>query len=357
MEDSEIVDLTVETLTTIKDMLNEGMYKDLGGQLQVHYSDTPDFLAWASVGSEPSEPPIHYISITYDMALILYRDVEEYYSHIESGVDEPKLDILFPEINYPKSLSINSSKEDCCKNMFISALTWVFYHELGHLIQEHGVIRKEYGCSSNTEVIDCSIDSGELLEGKASAVSHVTEVAADYFATFSCVFALMVHFKGMRFEEELRGFSAALALVLYRFHGDRPIEDVTEPKGTHPTPLVRLEQTQPLIFELLSKVDLVGELDSDLTREDLVYLTGWASYSIGLFWLRKNNITEIPDNFFLSGSLQRPGMITYHRCLLNIWDEIKPAIDKVKRMPSDFSEFQFSEEYRKRLLDAEKVEN
>ena len=356
MEDSDIIDLTVETLDTIKTLLNETTYQGLGGEIQVHYSMTPDFLAWASVSSKPCEAPMHYVNLTYEMAVVLYRDVEEYYDYIESGVDNPKLDILFPEVDYPKSLSTQSSKEDCCKNMFISALTWVFYHELGHLVQEHGEVRQNYGCSTGTDVIDCSVDSTEPLEGKASAVSHVTEIAADFFATYCCLMALLQHFKGARFEEELRAFSAALALVLYRFHGTRPIEAVTEPIGTHPDPLVRLEQTQPLIVELLSKLDLKKELGSDLTRNDLVYLTGWASYSIGIFWLRKNHITDIPDYYFISGSLQRPGMLSYHRCLLDVWDEIKPEIDKIKRLEGDYSEFRFSDQYRETLLELDKTE-
>lgn len=353
MQDSEIIDLACHVFSTITDDLNEELYSNLDGELSIRWRDDRCFSAWASVTSDVTQPPKHYIGLTYDTVILLYRDIEAYFSYVNSGVDNNHFDIVFKDFDYPKSLAEKSTKDHCCKNMFISGITWILYHELGHLLQEHGHIRLQYDCSLGTDVVDCAasdkVDTG-ILSGKAAAVSHVTEMAADYFAVVSCLRALLHHFEGDELDAELRGFASALALLIYRFHGVNSYVPTEIPVGSHPTPLIRLEQTMPLIFEIYSNLDLVGNEKSKLSRLDLINLTSWSSFTVGFFWLRKNRASELPTDFFLSGSLHRPGMTKYHRIILDTWDEIKPMIDNVKRIDDPYSELQFSDQYRNLLI-------
>ncbi|BBT78682.1 hypothetical protein WP8S18E11_03480 [Aeromonas veronii] len=353
MLDHEIIDVASDLFSKIQSSLNMTTYKNLSGELSFYWGTKDYFSAWAEVHSTPQEPPKHSIGITYRTAILLYRDIEKYHKYIEDGIDKPTFEKLLEGIDIPKSLAIESSLENSCKNMFVSGMTWIFFHELGHLLQEHGWIRQRYDCSPSTDVIDCaSQDTGSetLLTGKASAVSHVTEMAADFFATITCLGSLMLHLKGLAFNEELGKFSAVLSLVLYRFHGPRPYNPMEVPTGTHPVPLNRLEQTQPLIFEYLSAANLSNTVASELTRLDMIHITTWASYTTGFFWLRENNTFKLPENYFLSGSLQRPSMTAYHRHMVNIWDEIKPEIDTVKRISDPSTELQFSDQYRELLF-------
>lgn len=352
MNDSEIIDLATDVLSKVTSLVNESLYSELGGELTNLWSTKSYFYACASVGSEVDEPPKHFITLSYETAVLLYRDIEVYSKYIESGVDNGMFDQLFKDFEYPKTLSFHSGEELSRKQMFISGITWIFYHELGHLIQEHGYIRAQYNCYEGTDIVDCAASDNEnnsVLTGKPSAVSHVTEMAADYYATFSCLMALLMHFEGDELEAETRSFTSALALVLYRFHGVNPYERTEIPKGSHPQPLIRLEQTMPLIFEIYSGIDLANEKSFKLTRLDLVNMTSWSSFTAGIFWLRKGKQKGIPENFMISGSLQRPGMIEYHRVMLDIWDEIKPEIDKIKRHGNPFAELKFSEHYREIL--------
>ncbi|MEL4293669.1 hypothetical protein [Shewanella xiamenensis] len=347
MENSEIIDLACEVFSKITGDLNDGIYKDLNGNLSVKWSTNRSFYACASVCSSVEEPPLHNIELTYDTATLLYRDIEDYYEYIEFGADNDKFDFWFEGFDYPKSLSSESQKEHCCKNMFISGITWILFHELGHLLQEHGHIRSLYDCNNGSKIVDCAANDSETntkLSGKASAVSHVTEMAADFYAMVSCLRALLQHFEGDELKSELRGFSSVLALLLYRFHGVNSYIPTEVPEGSHPPPLIRLEQTTPLIFELYSKL-------TSIKRFELINITSWSSCTVGLFWLRKNNQMnpELPDDFFLAGSLQRPGMARYHKIMIDTWDEIKPIIDSVKRIDDHFSELQFSDEYREKL--------
>lgn len=352
MKDDEIIEFSCDVFLKISNDLNEGIYKGLNGSLSILWDTKRLFYACAMVNSSTEEPPKHYIKITYDTAIMLYRDIENYYEYISYGADNDKFDFWFKDFNYPKTLSSESQKKNCCKNMLISGLTWIFFHELGHLLQEHGHIRTLYECSESTDIIDCPSndhDYSSNINGKASAVSHATEMAADYFATIWVLRALLHHLECNELESEIKTFSSALALVLYRFHGVNSYIRAEIPEGSHPQPLIRLENTMPLLFEVYSSLDILNSKTLDVSRLDLINITSWSSFSVGLFWLRKNEQLAMPDDFFLLGSLQRPGMKKYHQEILNIWDEIKPKIDLVKRLDDSISELQFSEQYRKIL--------
>lgn len=353
MKDSDIIDLACDVFSTITGDLNTELYEELNGKLSIRWSEKRCFYAYAATDSDVIDPPKHFIGLTYETAILLYRDIEDYHLYIGYGADNQKFDFIFQDFEYPKTLSTESGKEHCCKNMFISGITWILFHELGHLLQEHGHIRSLYDCNEGNKIVDCAANDSETntkLSGKASAVSHVTEMAADYYAIVSCLRALLHHFEGDELKSEVRCFSSVLALVLYRFHGCSSYIPTEAPEGSHPPPLIRLEQTAPLIFELYSKL-------TSIKRLDLINITSWSSYTVGLFWLRKNNQMnpELPDDFFLAGSLQRPGMVRYHKVMIDTWDEIKPIIDSVKRIDDHFSELQFSDEYRKKLTSLKSI--
>lgn len=352
MDNSEIINLGCDVFSKIKADLNEDLYSELNGEISIHWSVDRLFYAHAASDPKVGESPRHFICITYDTLILLYRDIEDYYSYIEYGADNGKFDVVFQNFEYPKTLSAPAAKEHCCKNMFISGITWILFHELGHLIQEHGHVRSLYNCDEGIEIIDCAANDNKrkiILSGKASAVSHVTEMAADFYAVISCLRALTRHFEGRELEAEIRSFTSALALVLYRFHGNNSYAKTEVPEGTHPQPLIRLEQTMPLVFEIYSNFELLKAKKSNLTRLDLVNITSWSSFTVGFFWLRKNRQKDIPDDYFISGSRQRPGMTEYHKVILATWDEIKPIIDKVKRIDDPIAELQFSDHYRKFL--------
>lgn len=347
MKDSEIIDLACDVFSTITDDLNSGLYKKLNGKLSIRWGEKRCFYAYAATDSDVNTPPKHFIGLTYETAILLYRDIEDYHLYIDYGADNQKFDVIFQDFEYPKTLSTESGKKHCCKNMFTSGITWILFHELGHLLQEHGHIRSLYDCNKGNKIVDCAANDSEAnskLSGKASAVSHVTEMAADYYAMVSCLRALLRHFEGDELKSETRCFSSVLALVLYRFHGVNSYIPTEVPEGSHPPPLIRLEQTTPLIFELYSKL-------TSIKRLELINITSWSSYTVGLFWLRKYGQMnpELPDDFFLAGSLQRPGMAWYHKIMIDTWDEIKPIIDSVKRIDDHVSELHFSDEYRKKL--------
>jgi hypothetical protein len=354
MEDHKIVELAVHVLSLIESDLNsdEQFYKGFGGTIELRWSDKKAFYADAQTASHPSEIAKHFVGLTYETVILMYRDIENYHKYISSSVDNSYFDEVFKGYEYPKALNTVITEEESVRAMFISGITWIFFHEVGHLIQEHGHIRQFYRGSKDTNIVDSPTqvnDEKQQVEGFEAAVSHVTEFAADFYATVSCLRGLHHNFTNIEeFEETLRSFAAVIALIFYRFHGTTDYTPEKIPVGSHPKPLIRLEQNAPIFFEFITP-EFLNHRNSKLDRLSIINMTSWASITIGLFWLRKHYQKIIPVDFFLSGSFQRPGMIEYHQVIIATWDEIKPVIDSVKRIDDYYSELKFSDEYREKI--------
>jgi hypothetical protein len=240
--------------------------------------------------------------------------------------------------------------------MFIGALTWVFFHELGHLSQEHGYIRKKYGAQPlDSRVVDCDSNGSDEMSVREATISHVTELAADVEATQWCSFELIRHFipEGGADEHDLAEFQANLFLMtagiscaLYRFNGRRSIEPTNIPIGSHPTPIRRLEVCLANIFE---KLDLggAGKRIHRLDRKKLVYTCTGAAYSVGFYWLTQLYASDIrPTHFIPKGVLQDPFIGEYWAEIIKTWDEFEPDILKIRRFGSELGILSFAEGLR-----------
>lgn len=143
MDDIDIYNLAAEVIYAITSDMNESLYEPLGGKLTVSWSTERKFNAWASSDFKSGGAPVHRVGMYYELARQLYRDIDDYCSYIESGLDQKIFDFWFQDDPvYDELLPSEFSKEDYRKNMFLSGLTWVFFHEIGHLNQEHGVLRR-----------------------------------------------------------------------------------------------------------------------------------------------------------------------------------------------------------------------
>jgi len=253
----------------------------------------------------------------------------------------------------PKDLLTNHfSKEAYHRNIFLASITWVFFHELGHLKQEHGHIRSMFNESGVTLISECSTNKEEILEGKASAISHITEIAADFEAISLCNLELIKHFKGKDLLPAVFLFTSGVSLAIYAFYNKRILIESNVPLGTHPNPLVRLEIMLPQIWEFFSIPQLEKVLEVKLSREQLVYTCQAAATSAGIFWMKKNKLPLDSDSLsnLILGMYQRPKLITYMKILIETWDDIIPIINsnrsKRKIITNDFGLLYFTDESR-----------
>jgi len=355
MNDAEIYDLAADVLGTIVGDLSMSVYSN--GSLSIGWSPAAGVQAWAESLGDPEQPPNHKIVITYDLIRQFYRDAENFYSFCEQKHFEREFEVIFKDYDPKPQLPAGLTREGTINNMFLGALTWIFFHELGHLAQEHGYIRSKFSGDSQVSCIyDCEADGSNTMNARAASISHVTEFAADEEATQSCMEELMRHFlfkerkwtneDFQSFQDTLYLATCGIACALYRFHGERPVEPEPFPLTSHPTPIRRLEVLLPTIFE---KLDLGGKGEAlhGLDRKKLVYLTIGAADTVGFFWLfMYANEDGMPDNFLVKGLLQDPHLNSYWGTIIDTWDEICSDIKSVRRFGSDFGLLSFTDLFR-----------
>jgi hypothetical protein len=354
------VAIQFETLTR---ELGSGIYAQLGGELSLAWDDSHIFGAYASSRGTVDEPPQHCITIHYAFVIQVWRDAEnfcQFLNSIPAGSDVDKLyDVYGDRTKLPKCFT----EEEQIKNLFIAALTWVYFHELGHLMQEHGYIRSLFGVDDSqqsNDIHEFNSSEKETLFGRNAVVSHVTELAADFEATYFHLSELIRHIMDPDFvSAESRGevfgglvylMICALSIVFYRFNGLAPPVFSAIPQGSHPDPLVRLEINLPHIFEMLDLPAYRQHIGHILDRKDLVLLSGKAALSVALYWtMKKTSEKRVDDRYMIKGLLSRPEVLHYLQPIVKAWDEILPAVKQVRRFGHPFGLLVFTEQFRDRI--------
>jgi len=351
LTDLEIYELAGKVISSIAGDMQDGIYSDLDGELSIVWSQEKIIQAWAESKGSIDKSPSHKIGFHYELIRQVYRDIELYCEYIESQVDKNIFNMWFQNDVQPYNLlTSHFAKEAYINNIFMAALTWVFFHELGHLKQEHGYIRNKFTNITISLIHETNVNNNEEIQGREAAISHVTEMAADFEAIDTCIFELIRQFQGEELKPAIYEFICGVSCVLYRFHGAKPFTAEHYPQGSHPNPLIRLENIIPQIYEFFSMEAVHQVIKVELTREDMVKICSSAATSVGLFWLRNNRAkVEVEDNYFLMGSWYRPGMESYLKVIIEIWDEIEPTIKKIRRFGTDFGLLRFSQENRDRL--------
>lgn len=365
MEDIEIYELASRVLSDITHDLNESTYVKLGGELTFHWRTEKIFGAFASTLSEVGEPPKHRITMHYEFVRQVWRDAEDLCKFLRSIPEDSGTDKLYDfygdRIKLPKCFN----DQELVQNMFVATITWVYFHEIGHLMQEHGVIRAEFvddhgDPAETTDVHDFEASNDKRLVGREALVSHVTELAADFEATHFYVFELLRHVTNPDFvadEERTEVLSGliylmvcGLSLLFLRFNGNQPFLPTAVIEGSHPNPLTRLEINVPQIFENLDMIGRLGVVNHGLDRRQLVLLCAKAALSATLYWsMTKTTKQEFDDRFLLKGLLFNSDVLQYLQPIVSCWDEMLPRVKKIRRFGSPISLMNFTDSFRTRI--------
>lgn len=350
MEDARIYEIAIDVLTDITKDLNEITYSDLNGTLTLVWSAQQSFNAWARSEANIGLPPKHKISLNYELVRQIYRDVESFCEFSEAELGCEGAQKFFLGLDPEPTLPEGYTKEQCCLNMFLGALTFVYFHEHAHLMQEHGYIRNKFNESTGTTINEFNVNSQAPITGREAALSHVTELAADYHAVTQCISEIVRQFDGekLKFRGAIYIFVCGLSCIFHKFNNDLSNVSIEEPVGSHPHPTNRMEVNLPHIFELLDQLD--GHIKPKFSRKELVHLCHTASISSALFEMRRRAPGKtIEGNLFLKGALNKPEEINYLRKIVSTWDEIEPSISEVTHTKHPFFLLGFSDEFRKHL--------
>ncbi len=365
MEDKDIYELGCNVLTTLNRELGESIYAKLQGELKLHWNSDPIFSAYASSSGPVDQPPQHCVTIHYEFVRQIWRDAEDFCNFLNAIPSESDVDKLYDFYDDTAKLPSCFSKEEQIKNLFLAALTWVYFHEIGHLMQEHGHIRSKHGAidaQKPSEIHEFYASKKKPLTGQAAVVSHTTELAADFEATNFYLMELFRHITDPEFvnkENRAEVFGGllylmicGLSIVFYRFNGSLPPSQPTFPQGSHPSPLTRLELNIPHIFEILSIPEIGKFIGHDLDRKQLVLLSNKAGLSAALYWsMNKTSERKFDDSFLLKGPLSDSSVLQYLTHILKCWNELLPEVLAIRRFGDSLGLLTFTDEFRERVTD------
>ncbi|MGP6462781.1 hypothetical protein [Pseudomonas parakoreensis] len=360
----EITALATGILGNLISEISEAQYEPLSGNLTIGWSTEDEFNASAYSSIQPSDGPEHKIVVNYELAIQLYRYAEGFYEFTQDAKFKKFLQQnpgYFPLQIIPSSTSKNS----CINNMFFGSLTWILYHELGHAVQEHGIIRRKYGLNTGLDshavlTSELAVQGDPPLSRDQSIISHITELAADSEATSIAVFELLRHANvGTEKEPKFNWqivldncylLIASMACTFCRFNGGKMLPAEAIPSGSHPNAIFRLELVVRQTCKLLKFYAAATE--HEITDRTLLILVKQAADLGTMFWYSKHSDRNVSfDNLAIKGLSERPEFKTYAKEIIPAWEKLLPDILPIRHFGSDFGILHFDKEYRQYVFE------
>ncbi len=367
METFEICQFAESVLRTMVLEINKETYIPNGGILQIYFSREEIKNAYAQNISTESSPFNHKITITYELICSLYENAVIFHNYLESEFDKKHFDFYFKEdVNYNDLIPEKWNQEQFCKNLFLAALTWIFFHELAHLNQNHfKLVTRTYKLNDlstrNNIIFDEIIFLIKFDNGQSTFTdNHVFEFFADYEATIICISELIRHFydDSKELENMIYIFTCGVSLALYSFQNKDYFEISLEDSFTysHPLPLVRLGMVIPILnefFSLIAKAsyEIEGKKLLNLDRKEIVQLTNRAWVVNSLFWWRIANVpSEFLKNFQIIGLLSDEDFKQYLKLIVKKSDEFREKIIEQQLIRNQFTVMTFTDQVRNLVL-------
>lgn len=348
MKLNELESFTSDKLNQLTKDLNALHYTNDGDRLTWGFSPATEINAWADSFTTRDQPAYHSVTLTQQLVLSIHRDIEDYLCYLESHQDDALFCRVFDGVDHLSSMLNGFTREQCFKNIYLAAIVWIYYHELGHLSQEHGLIRKKYVSENTSKIAECFAHSREPLTGKAAAIFHTTEIAADFYSVVCCCRDLTQADSPEIVPVILHHLFCGITLAIHRFHGDQGFIPQPVPEGKHPKPLVRLELMYPLVAEVLSS-GLYESRHPDFDKKNILEITSQSAFTVALFWLKKKSLADQRNaDYFLQSILFKPGVIDYLKIIIDTWDEIEDEILSLKRFGDFPFILTFSDQLRER---------
>lgn len=300
MKKEEICGKACEIIGSVAADMNIAYYEKIFGELKVSWRTDKVFNARARSNIDISNPPEHEITLFYETVIQIYKDAEKFYEFINGPIS--KFKFLFKTLGYEdESLKFEfHQKEHFINNFFAAGITYLFGHEMGHLVQEHTHIRNKFGKYSGK---DLEIDEGEAnhsnleLTDEQSIVWHVTELAADYEAISWCLYEILRHAvdpsiinnpiekeeRGRVFFENTLIFSLAITCVHFRFNGLKVIYAPEYPSGSHPHPILRIEKN---VLQVVSGLHFLQKVfDINMSKAEVAKYINKGVQAANLLWI------------------------------------------------------------------------
>lgn len=307
-------DMAQSIIDSLVTWSNDEIYTNLGGKLACDLVLSEAVNARASV--DPANPYNPRITIYMGMVREIYRDsfvftmladkiaantghdesFKEKFgdapSFFEGGVPDIPNKLLTKFYGIYKAALEEKEKDAhmtdksiaCRFLMFEVMLTWVFFHELGHLAQRHYLLR---GDSASVEQLEA--ESYEISETQTECIGEecvrfqAREVLADIEAGELTIRYLFLK-KSFHYSSIYLLFCAQYCMFNRFYMGYEPNLDFVNRK--HPHPVVRNELSSSFLTELVNYclAKMKGDVPAEKIIMSVVYLSVKSSLISGVYW-------------------------------------------------------------------------
>ncbi|WP_224798597.1 hypothetical protein [Idiomarina abyssalis] len=162
--------------------------------------------------------------------------------------------------------------------IFELLLTWVFFHELSHIIQCHYKLKQPNDCDVTAYEIEKTTSKGDIyaqsreiladVEGLALTVSYMKRDG--FFNKKSCYLLL-----------------SAVTCMFNRFYSGSYDNNFSQIKGSHPHPIIRDEFMHVFFLDYISNSNEESRSLPEIELMEYTYLTVRSSTAASLYWANR----------------------------------------------------------------------
>ncbi|WP_417500073.1 hypothetical protein [Methylophaga sp.] len=225
--------------------------------------------------------------------------------------------------------NINANDIACRFVMFEIVVAWVFFHELGHLVQRHYMLKSNSENRLETEIVEID-ESGDNLDSDTAAQAR--EIMADIEGV-NLTLQYMKR-KGILQPQSMYLLLCGVNCMYQRFYqGYKTNLDIT--KGNHPHPVIRNEFFNDYFLQWM-----VVFLDNNKEQAaiPLTYLSVRSSLMSGLFWanrIESFNGEGLPTYMDLSSENYQSQKKDYMQAISDELVKMLSIIKDIHIMPSN----------------------
>jgi hypothetical protein len=283
---------------------------------------------------------LHTISIGNETVVELTKFAYDYPYFVMQHLDDENFRSLFAPLkgNRVGQFPPGMDADDCVRVIHIACLAFLFYHELGHLIQRHDLIKGSNSFSAMDEEygFEVSETQNQMLQGKGAEVSHNLELSADFYAINASLSHLVQLFGGSNLPQLAYLLSVSAGWLIHRFSKDTPPAVVGQPSGTHPNPAPRLRYLVDAI-EYFASQDLWRQFFTFYTGQTQMRSTITEAILISnLYWQSAHEQRETISTDFLKKvdfATKNPLTLRYRNIISKSWRSIRPKIVANQLLP------------------------
>jgi hypothetical protein len=215
--------------------------------------------------------------------------------------------------------------------MFETLLTWMFFHELSHLIQMHYKLREDSKSSEAIEFYEMEQSSDDQ---KKDLKAQGREILADLEGLDLTI--KYMNANGSFSKETAYSLLCGIGCMFYRFYGKnvRYDDDLNLAKGTHPHPVIREEFVKSFFVKVISIYLSQLEQENKLINDtNLTYITVRSSMMVGIFWsnryhTQKGEFADFPSFMSMQSRQYDQKLQKYRQIILtSINEQIEPIIN------------------------------